>query len=67
MKGIVFRITMLAIIIASLFYVSTASAMLRMTDLGTLGGNYSDAVAINDRGQVLGYSYTSSGEGHPFL
>jgi probable HAF family extracellular repeat protein len=38
-----------------------------MTDLGTLGGNYASASAINDRGQVVGASTTTSGEGHAFL
>jgi probable HAF family extracellular repeat protein len=39
-----------------------------MTDLGYLpGGNYSAATAINDLGQVTGYSYTPSGKYHAFL
>ena len=32
-----------------------------MVDLGTLGGSYSDAVDVNDRGQVVGYSDLANG------
>ena len=38
-----------------------------MTDLGTLGGNYSQGLGINDRGQVVGGSVTAGGQGHAFL
>jgi len=38
-----------------------------MIDLDTLGGNDSSARGINDIGQVVGSSKTSSGEKHAFL
>ena len=39
----------------------------KMTDLGTLGGGFSAAYAVNDRGQVVGESQTGSGQVHAFL
>ena len=39
-----------------------------MTDLGTLGGNYSQAYAINDFGEVVGMSTTTAdGDVHAFI
>ena len=38
-----------------------------MHDLGTLGGTFSEGVAINDSGQVTGSSVTADGEFHAFL
>jgi probable HAF family extracellular repeat protein len=37
-----------------------------MTDLGTLGGNFSAAEAINASGRVVGFSYTADGTQHAF-
>ena len=36
-----------------------------MTALGTLGGSSSYATALNDAGQVVGYSWTSGASGTP--
>lgn len=38
-----------------------------MIDLGTLGGDYSQAHGINERGGVVGVSTTAEGESHAFL
>ena len=39
-----------------------------ITDLGTLGGGMSKALAINDRGQIVGYSYARGPmDERPFL
>ncbi len=38
-----------------------------MTDLGTLGGATSEAMAINDAGQIVGFSDTATGERRAFL
>lgn len=38
-----------------------------MTDLGTLGGDWAVAFGINDRGQVVGGSFTADGGLHGFL
>jgi probable HAF family extracellular repeat protein len=38
-----------------------------VTDLGTLGGSYSQSTGINASGQVVGDSITASGASHAFI
>ena len=40
---------------------------LAVTDVGTLGGEYTQLKSINDRGQILGVSQARDGYEHPVL
>jgi probable HAF family extracellular repeat protein len=47
--------------------VSLAAPTYHITDLGTLGGTFSQANGINNGGQVVGEGGTSGGDNHAFL
>ncbi|SRR5258708_6394574 len=59
--------TLLPILI--LFSTLAAAQTYTVTDLGTIGGNLSNAFGINDAGQVVGMSYVTKQNGltHAFL
>ncbi len=61
-RAFVFRRAFTVLTLLLTFFVSQkAQAAATLVDLGTLGGNLSVAYGINDNGQVVGASDTSSG------
>ena len=46
---------------------SAAEILYSVTDLGTLGGLYTQGLSINNAGQITGQSYTANGARHAFL
>ncbi len=58
-------------IVGSMYYLPNTHAFKwdggSMMDLGTLGGDYSEAIKNNDMCKVVGVSKTSTGAIHPFL
>ena len=69
MKRTIPRITIVITLITILIIVQPVSAdsQYTITDLGTLGGAYSNAKAINDNMQIVGGSDTSTGDRHAFI
>jgi len=56
------------VIIAIFSFATIANAEIEITDLGTLGGSFSKANDINNRGQIVGESTTATGgEWHAFI
>ena len=47
--------------------VAHGAALYSVTDLGTLGGDFTAAYGVNDNGQVIGLSTVPGGQSHAFI
>ena len=56
-----------SIFVSFVFSFCQAEVRYTVTDLGTIGGELSYALDINDKGQIVGYSKTAEGAYHGFL
>lgn len=66
-RSLRFSSKVLAVVCLALTLTTTTVAQTyTVTNIGTLGGNDSVALSINDLGEVVGYSKTADGEVHAF-
>lgn len=57
----------MSVLAASAVLLASAAQQSTVTEIGTLGGPTSHAIAINSRGEVVGNAQTASGAMHAFL
>jgi probable HAF family extracellular repeat protein len=68
-RSVVIRVSQCLIPLAALLTMRTEAARAvtpPIVDLGTLGGTISSSTAINNNGQIVGYSTAVDGTYHPF-
>ena len=67
MKKINFHLALMALTITVTPLAAQSGPQIEITDLGTLGSNFGQAVAVNESGQAVGRSRTATGpEDHAF-
>jgi uncharacterized membrane protein len=67
MKNIIIGILLSFLLMIQIALAETSDKIVTMQDIGTLGGSFSGANNINDKGQVVGYSATATGQNHAFI
>jgi len=67
MKRLLTVVVIFVMVVTAVLAAQSQSTRLSIIDLGTLGGDFSVASAINARDQVAGYSRLASGATHAFL
>jgi probable HAF family extracellular repeat protein len=63
----IFRVTFTTLLMIVALSSMCFAQQYTVTDLGTLGGQSSGALALNNSGQVVGYAYGTNGNAHAFL
>src|SRR5512139_3050794 len=69
MRAITIRVVLVALVFVFLQPSNPVQSASKFTlvELGTLGGNFSEAIFVNDHGQVIGNSEIAGGGIHPFF
>src|SRR5215467_5346189 len=63
----VFRATQFALTLCTILFAACTATAVEIVDLGTLGGTFGEATAVNAHGQVVGHSYIAGdAEFHAF-
>ncbi len=66
MKKQTHHLALITFTIAVVQLAAQAGPQIEITDLGTLGSNFGQAVAVNESGQAVGRSFTVTGQEHAF-
>ncbi len=62
----VMRVSQIVVVLWAVLFAARSATAFVIVDLGTLGGTFSIAQAVNPSGQIVGFSFTGDGEIHAF-